>query len=70
MSGHSAVFWATANCAWTPDSKSLIVVGKNTSEEPEALLLVSLETLAKRKLTDPPVNLADRTRRFLRMAGL
>ncbi|HEX2524465.1 MAG TPA: protein kinase, partial [Terriglobia bacterium] len=59
VSAHSAVFWARANCAWTPDSKSLIVVGKNTPEEPEALLLVSLETLAKRKLTDPPVSLAD-----------
>ena len=47
-------FFRRANCAWTPDSKSLVVVGKNSAEEPDALFLVSLETLEKRKLTDPP----------------
>jgi Tol biopolymer transport system component len=44
----------TADCAWTRDSKSLVVVGKNLAQEPGALFLVSLETLEKRKLTDPP----------------
>ena len=52
-------FFPRANCAWTPDSKSLVVVGKNSAEEPDALFLVSLETLEKRKLTDPPSRSTD-----------
>jgi len=52
-------FFPRANCAWTPDSKSLVVVGKNRAEEPDALFLVSLETLEKRKLIDPPSRSTD-----------
>jgi len=48
------LFFAGANCVWTRDSKSLVVVGKNSAKEPDALFLVSLETLEKRKLTGPP----------------
>ena len=54
-----SLFFAGANCAWTRDSKSLVVVGKNSAEEPDALFLVSLETLEKRKLTDPPSGSTD-----------
>jgi serine/threonine protein kinase len=54
VSESALLFFARANCAWTRDSKSLVVVGKNSAEEPDALFLVSLETLDKRKLTDPP----------------
>ena len=37
---------------WTPDCKSLVIV--DTSLEPPALALVSLDTMEKRKLTSPP----------------
>jgi eukaryotic-like serine/threonine-protein kinase len=53
------LFFARANCAWTRDSKSLVVVGKNRAEQPDALFLVALETLEKRKLTDPPPRSTD-----------
>ncbi len=41
-------------CAWTADSKSLVVVGKSAPGASLALFLVSLETREKRRLTDPP----------------
>jgi Tol biopolymer transport system component len=46
-------------CAWTPESKSLIVVGRNSQQELPALFLVSLENDEKRRLTDPPSRFAD-----------
>ena len=41
-------------CAWTADSKSLVVVGRSAPGARAALFLVSLETREKRRLTDPP----------------
>jgi len=46
-------------CAWTPDSKSLVVVGRSAPRSVVALFLVSLETREKRRLTDPPPESAD-----------
>ncbi len=55
----SSLSLATPACAWAPDSKSLVVVGKNASRRLVALFLVSLETLEQRQLTDPPSRLND-----------
>ena len=49
----------TSKCAWTPDSKSLVVVGQNARDEPAALFLVSIETGERRKLTDAPARFSD-----------
>lgn len=46
-------------CDWMSDSRSLIVVGKNAPEEPDALFMVSLETGERRKLTAPNPKYAD-----------
>jgi serine/threonine protein kinase/sugar lactone lactonase YvrE len=46
-------------CAWTPDSKSLVVGGLDASRQVGALFLVSLDTGEKRKLTDPPSRFID-----------
>ena len=55
----STMFLAMPSCAWTPNSKSLVVVGRNASRRLSALFLVSLETLEKLQLTDPPSPLRD-----------
>jgi len=59
VTGNFGIFFAQAACAWTPDSKSLVVVGRTAREGPNALFLVSLVTLEKHKLTDPPSLLND-----------
>ncbi len=42
--------------AWSPDSYSLVIVGKDKPDErSSALLLLSIKTREKRKLTSPPV---------------
>jgi Tol biopolymer transport system component len=41
--------------AWTPDSKSLVATGLEGSHPAPSLLLVSVETGEKRRLTTPPV---------------
>ena len=46
-------------CAWTADSKSLVVVGKSAPGASLALFLVSLDTREKRRLTDPPPESSD-----------
>jgi Tol biopolymer transport system component len=46
-------------CAWTADSKSLVVVGKSVPGASAALFLVSVETREKRRLTDPPPESSD-----------
>lgn len=40
--------------AWTPDSKSLIIMDRPSPREPLALFLLSLESGEKTKLTSPP----------------
>jgi Tol biopolymer transport system component/predicted Ser/Thr protein kinase len=55
----SSQFGVQKWCDWTPDSKSLVVAGKSAPQASDALFLVSLETLEKRQLTDPPAGLAD-----------
>ena len=42
------------NASWSPDSKSLVVV--DTSVDPPALVHVSVEDGARKKLTSPPAN--------------
>lgn len=59
LSAHLNVFNAVANCAWTQDSKSLVVVGRGAAEDQQALFLVSLATLQRHRLTDPPSSMAD-----------
>jgi serine/threonine protein kinase/WD40 repeat protein len=46
-------------CAWTPDSKALVVVGVSPPGGSIALFLASLETRERRRLTDPPPESAD-----------
>jgi len=57
-SAHLSYFQSAKWCTWTPDSKSLIVVGKNASQAREALFYIPLDTLEGRELTDPPPGLA------------
>jgi serine/threonine protein kinase len=58
-SANLSFFTAAKWCTWAPDSKSLVVVGKNAAQASDALFLISLETLGNRKITDPPPGLVD-----------
>ncbi|MGE0132973.1 MAG: protein kinase [Blastocatellales bacterium] len=40
--------------AWAPDQKTLAVARRNSPQEPSSIVLVTLETGATRKLTNPP----------------
>jgi Tol biopolymer transport system component len=59
VTGKVGIVFAQAACTWTADSKSLVVVGRATREGPNALFLVSVVTLEKHQLTDPPSRLND-----------
>jgi Tol biopolymer transport system component/predicted Ser/Thr protein kinase len=47
-------FSPVASLAWTPDSKSLVVAGRDDSKEPFGLFLVSVASGEKRRLTSSP----------------
>jgi Tol biopolymer transport system component/predicted Ser/Thr protein kinase len=45
---------AAAGLAWTPDGKSLVAAGRDNSEEPSGLFVVSVASGERRRLTSPP----------------
>ena len=47
------VFWYFGRLSWSPDGKTLVYSDRLTSNEPTSIFLMSLETLAVRKLTSP-----------------
>ena len=49
---------------WTPDGKSLVVTNRNSESEPLGLLLLSVESGEKRRLTSPEQGLGDRDPTF------
>ena len=55
--GRGAAWCGEGRMAWHPNGRWLVVSDRNTTQEPFALLLVSVESGEKRKLTSPRENL-------------
>ena len=48
--------WRSLGLAWSPDGKYLAVVGRDSPQKPYGIFLLSVETGAKRRLTQPRVS--------------
>ncbi len=55
--GRGLEWFGEGKMSWHPNGRWLVVSDRNTAQEPFALILVSVETGEKRKLTSPPGNL-------------